>query len=83
MSDQELVRPSRDGDQFHSSHWAARQCLRLLADNTDLKAVTIEGPSTAEATNDPIAEGEEVIDVGFYHGAEGRDPAPRVFTTFS
>ena len=74
MSDQELVRPSRDGDQFHY-HWAARQCLRLLPEDADLVAVTLEGPSTGEAANDVIAEGEELIDVGFYYGAEGRDRA--------
>lgn len=68
-----LVRASRDGDQFHY-HWAARQSLRLLGER-DLMAVTIEGPSTMEATNDVITAGEEMIDVGFYYGSEGRDQA--------
>nr|HEX4318157.1 hypothetical protein [Kofleriaceae bacterium] len=74
MAGQDLVRASRDGDQFHY-HWAARQCLRLLSHTTDLKAITIEGPSIAEASNDTIIQGEELIDVGFYYGAERRDHA--------
>jgi hypothetical protein len=44
-----LVRPSRDGDQFHY-HWAARRCLNLLLPGTELKAVTIEGASPSEKT---------------------------------
>ncbi|HEY4059758.1 MAG TPA: ATP-binding protein, partial [Kofleriaceae bacterium] len=71
---QDLVRASRDGDQFHY-HWGARQCLRLLSKSSDLVAITIEGPSTAEAANDAIASGEELIDVGFYYGSEARDSA--------
>jgi hypothetical protein len=74
MSGQDLVRPSRDGDQFHYL-WAARQCLKLLPGNTDVVAVTIEGASAAEAEGDEIDAGEELIDVGLYFGAEGRDHA--------
>lgn len=77
MSGQELVRPSRDGDQFHYL-WAARQCLQLLpGDIAGLVAVTIEGPSTAEGTN-AIAEGDQLIDVGLYFGDEDRAKARRV-----
>lgn len=74
MTAQDLVRPSRDGDQFHY-HWAARQCLELLPGGTDLVAVTIEGASTEEAERDAIGAGEELIDVGLYFGAEGRADA--------
>jgi hypothetical protein len=73
-SGQDLVRPSRDGDQFHY-HWAARQCLQLLPGATDLVAVTVEGPSTAEDPSNTIYEGEELIDVGLYYGVETRDQA--------
>ena len=74
MGVQDLVRSSRDGDQFHYL-WAARQCLKLLPGNTDLVAVTIEGATAAEAIKDEIDAGEELIDVGLYFGAEERDGA--------
>jgi hypothetical protein len=67
-SDTNLVRPSRDGDQFHYL-WAARRCLNLLLPGSDLKAVTIEGASPSEkTTSGPIKAGEEVIDVAEYLG---------------
>lgn len=68
MAKQDLVRPSRDGDQFHY-HWAARQCLALLSETNDLVAVTIEGASTSES-DDSLEEGDELIDVGLYYGSE-------------
>lgn len=67
-TDSDLVRASRDGDQFHY-HWAARHCLSLLPGVSDLVAISIEGASAAEdlgSTN----EGDELIDVGFYFGSE-------------
>jgi hypothetical protein len=42
-----LVRTSRDGDQFHYL-WAARRCLPLLLPKGDLKAVTIESASPSD-----------------------------------
>ncbi|MBK1680759.1 NACHT domain-containing protein [Rhodocyclus tenuis] len=74
MAGQDLVRPSRDGDQFHY-HWAARQCLELLPGGKDLQAVTIEGSSSSEANGDNIDAGEQLIDVGLYYGSERRDDA--------
>lgn len=74
MAHPDLVRASREGDQFHY-HWAARQCLELLPGTSDLVSVTIEGPSAKEATGDDIDAGEELIDVGLYFGAEGRADA--------
>ncbi|WP_411562214.1 NACHT domain-containing protein [Pseudomonas shirazensis] len=68
MANNDLVRPSRDGDQFHY-HWAARQCLALLPGSSDLKAVTVEGPSSNEG-EDEIEEGIDLIDVGLYYGSE-------------
>lgn len=68
-SDTNLVRPSRDGDQFHYL-WAARRCLNLLLPGSELKAVTIEGASPSEtAAGRPIKAGEEVIDVAEYFGS--------------
>lgn len=66
--DSDLVRASRDGDQFHY-HWAARHCLSLLSSGSDLVAISIEGASVAEGP-DSANEGDELIDVGFYFGSE-------------
>lgn len=76
--DNDSVRASRDGDQFHYQ-WAARKCLLLLSPNTDLVAVTIEGPSKNEsnAPQDAIA-GTSTIDVGLYYGSEDLARASRV-----
>lgn len=70
MSRTNLVRFSRDGDQFHYL-WAARRCLQLLSAQSDLVAISIEGPSPDECTGEPPAsEGEEVIDIAEYFGSE-------------
>lgn len=70
MSKTNLVRPSRDGDQFHYL-WAARRCLRLLSAESDLVAISIEGPSPKEREGeDPAEAGEELIDVAEYFGSE-------------
>ncbi|MBG0810428.1 hypothetical protein IY145_13715 [Methylosinus sp. H3A] len=75
MSETNLVRPSRDGDQFHYL-WAARRCLLLLSPDASLKAVTIEGSSPSEAAAaDRITTGEELIDVGEYYGSESLEQA--------
>ena len=58
MSKTDLVRTSRDGDQFHYL-WAARRCLQLLSAQSDLVAISIEGPSPGE-----------VIDIAEYFGSE-------------
>ena len=47
MAETDLLRTSRDGDQFHY-YWAARQCLGLLAPGSSLVAVSIEGVSERE-----------------------------------
>jgi len=69
MTNVGLVRPSRDGDQFHY-HWAARQCLALLNGTGDLVAVAIEGASTKETSGAKVEEGDELIDVALYFGSE-------------
>lgn len=67
-TESDLVRASRDGDQFHY-HWAARHCLSLLHGASDLVAISIEGASAAEGPGS-ANEGDELIDVGFYFGSE-------------
>lgn len=76
MADHELVRPSRDGDQFHY-HWAARHCLALLPSSGDLVAVAIEGASTSEGATS-VEDGDELIDVGLYYGSEALEDARSV-----
>lgn len=73
MANQDLVRPSRDGDQFHY-HWAARQCLTLLPGSSDLVAVSIEGASRLEGAAS-VEDGDELIDVGLYYGSEALEDA--------
>ena len=77
MSNSNLVRSSRDGDQFHYL-WAARRCLRLLSPTSSLVAISIEGASAAEnAQIDPLTPdaGEELIDVGEYFGNDSVEKA--------
>ena len=70
MSKTNLVRWSRDGDQFHYL-WAARRCLRLLSAQDDLVAISIEGPSPGELSGAAVVDaGEEVIDIAEYFGSE-------------
>ena len=65
-----LVRPSRDGDQFHYL-WAARRCLSLLSPQTDLVGIGIEGSSPDELPPGSTAlAGEELIDIVEYYGDE-------------
>lgn len=76
MTNADLVRFSRDGDQFHY-RWAARRCLRLLGSRSDLVAVTIEGVSQREGET-LVAEGEEIVDVAEYYGSQAFSSARRV-----
>ncbi|QGM99706.1 AVAST type 3 anti-phage nuclease/ATPase Avs3a [Methylocystis parvus] len=70
MPNTNLVRPSRDGDQFHYL-WAARRCLKLLSADSGLVAVSIEGPSPSEQPGaGPVEAGEELIDVAEYFESE-------------
>lgn len=73
------VRASRDGDQFHYL-WAARRCLLLLAPNTDLVAIAVEGASVTSEPADTksAAEIDEIIDVAEYYGSEDIDQATKV-----
>ncbi|MFZ5597587.1 MAG: hypothetical protein ACOY31_11315 [Bacillota bacterium] len=75
MSKTNLVRASRDGDQFHYL-WAARRCLLLISPTVSLKAITIEGPSLSETdAEEHVTAGEELIDVGEYYGSESLEEA--------
>ena len=69
----DLVRPSRDGDQFHYA-WAARRTLAMLPPSASLVAVTIEGVAAGEE----FTAGLDVIDVAEYHGSTDLTSAARV-----
>ena len=70
MSKTNLVRASRDGDQFHHL-WAARRCLNLLSSDGGPVAISIEGPSPLESGGTSSNEaGDEVIDIAEYFGSE-------------
>jgi hypothetical protein len=73
MAQADLVRTSRDGDQFHYLR-AARLCLELLQLGTSLAAVTVEGTSPDEE----ITEGLNVIDLALYHGSTAPDSASQI-----
>jgi len=73
MSQADLVRTSRDGDQFHYLR-AARLCLELLLPGTSLVTVTIEGTSPQEE----IAEGLNVIDLALYRGSSTPESASQI-----
>lgn len=74
MPDTDLLRASRDGDQFHY-HWAARQALKLLLPGADLTAIAVEGVSQDDTAG---RDGEDVIDIAEYYGATGLREANRV-----
>ncbi|MDV6346525.1 NACHT domain-containing protein [Nitrosomonas sp. Is35] len=74
----ELVRFSRDGDQFHYL-WAARRCLPLLSRISGLVAISIEGASVSESNGSSTIEaGEELIDIAEYYGSENFEQADSV-----
>ncbi len=78
MSNSDLVRYSRDGDQFHYL-WAARRCLPLLSHSSGLVAVSIEGASTSESDSGSAIEvGEELIDIAEYYGSENFERADSI-----
>lgn len=74
MTGTDLLRASRDGDQFHY-HWAARESLRLLSPGTDLAAIAVEGVSPQDTTGN---DGEDVIDIAEYYGSARLSDASRV-----
>ncbi|KQU51508.1 hypothetical protein ASG84_25765 [Rhodococcus sp. Leaf278] len=69
MADTDLLRSSRDGDQFHY-YWAARRCLEMLRPGSDLVAVSIEGVAGNEFDEFQSDDGLEVIDIAEYRGSE-------------
>ena len=73
-----LVRPSRDGDQFHYL-WAARRCLLLLPSpsQTGLAGISIEGASPEERPR-AAGAGDAVIDVAEYYGDVDVNRATRI-----
>ncbi|WOE31762.1 MULTISPECIES: hypothetical protein [unclassified Acinetobacter] len=79
MGNADLVRASRDGDQFHYL-WAARKALLLLNPLSGLHTLTIEGPSKTEF-NEEVEEGEEIVDVGEYYTSNHFSNASKIIYT--
>ena len=77
MGTTDLVRSSRDGDQFHYL-WASRRALLLLDPKSNLHTITIEGPSKAELPDGYLEDGEEIIDVGEYYGSNNLEKASSI-----
>lgn len=78
MSESMLVRASRDGDQFHYL-WAARRTLQLLAPQSGLVAITIEGAATTEFPgSEQVEVGEQLIDIAEYYGSTELESATRI-----
>ena len=71
----DLLRSSRDGDQFHY-YWGARHALALLRPGTDLVAISVEGSSSGDAAGG--GAGEQVIDLADYYGSAVLAKADRV-----
>lgn len=70
----DLLRPSRDGDQFHYV-WAARQALRLLEPGTRLDSIYVEGVSSGDGAT---GKALEVVDLAEYWGSSDLATADRV-----
>ena len=77
MSSTDLVRTSRDGDQFHYL-WASRRALLLLQSDSKLKLITIEGVSSVELGDQHVSDGEYVVDVAEYYGGESFETADSI-----
>lgn len=92
MTEPDLLRPSRDGDQFHYI-WAARQSLRLLDKRSGLHSLVVEGVDPSELPPLPESEtftadgsdpeddtdtGHEVIDLAEYWGSSDISQTERV-----
>ncbi|MDX8452968.1 AVAST type 3 anti-phage nuclease/ATPase Avs3a [Mesorhizobium sp. VK9D] len=78
MGKSDLVRFSRDGDQFHYL-WAARRCLQMLSRGSGLVALSIEGASTSESNEGRATDvGEELIDIAEYYGSQNFETAESV-----
>lgn len=78
MSETDLLRASRDGDQFHC-YWAARRCLGMLLPATSLVAISVEGASSSELPGgEAVTAGEQVIDLAEYYGSKQLAEAKRV-----
>lgn len=79
MGNADLVRASRDGDQFHYL-WAARKALLLLNPISGLHTLTIEGPSKSEFIEE-VEDGEEIVDVGEYYTSNHFSDASKIIYT--
>jgi hypothetical protein len=79
----DLLRSSRDGDQFHYT-WAARQALQLLDEQSGLHALYVEGvdpsemPPAGSTPEGKTTDVNQVIDLTEYYGSNDIRTAERV-----
>lgn len=70
------ARGANTGDDFHEL-WVLRQALTLLAQDTDLTAITVEGLSTEDESGAP-QDAWDGVDCAFYFGSDSADSAERI-----
>lgn len=72
------ARESNAGDDFHLV-WAAKKALTLLEPNTNFKALSVEGPSSKDASDFEVDSNDLLsIDVAEYYGAKTFEEASKV-----
>ena len=82
LADYRGARGSNAGDEFHEL-WALEQVLGLLAPNTQLRAVKVEGVRTGRSgvdTNEPFWDS---VDCSLYFGGDTSSRLPTLSTLFS
>lgn len=70
------VRASRDGHEYHLA-WAARMALEMLAPNTDLAGLTVEG-FHKEDEEGLSSAAQEIADLVLYRGGERAETASQI-----
>ena len=75
------ARGSNTGDDFHE-WWALRSALRLINQDTELKAVTVEGVNLDDKKRQGLSEWDSV-DCGLYYGGYTVETAEKVVIELS
>lgn len=70
------ARASNAGDDYHEL-WVTRQAIRLLGDDSELKAIAVEGVSESDASGQP-ADTWSGVDCTLYFGGTTEADATRV-----
>ncbi len=76
MPDYRGARGSNAGDDFHEL-WTLRQALKLLDQDANLTAITVEGLRTEDESGVP-QDTWDGVDCAFYYGGDHADSAERI-----